>query len=147
MDFETSVKMEIYQTIVQTTQAPSAPDVARSLHRTVAEVQSAFQRLSEKRLLVLEPVDSSRIRMAPPFSGVETRHTTVVDGKSYFANCAWDALGVAAALHRDANIFSSCADCGEAMTFLVRDGAPLPQACAVHFAVPAAQWFDNIIYT
>ena len=70
VDFDTSVKMEIYQTIVQTTQAPSAPAVARSLQRPVAEVQAAFLRLSEKRLLVLEPVDSSRIRMAPPFSGV-----------------------------------------------------------------------------
>ena len=147
MDFDTTVKMEIYQTIVQTTQAPSAPAVARSLQRPVAEVQAAFLRLSEKRLLVLEPVDSSRIRMAPPFSGVETPHSVVMDGKSYFANCAWDALGVAVALHHDADIFSSCADCGEAMTFLVRDGTPLPQACAVHFAVPAAHWFDNIIHT
>jgi len=57
------------------------------------------------------------------------------------------ALGVAAALHDDADVATTCGDCGEAMSLEVRDGAPLPQDCAIHFAVPAAHWWDDIVYT
>ena len=147
MDFDTVIKLDIYETIAETAKAPSSSEVAASLSFPIEEVEAAFQRLYQKRLLVLEPGDASRIRMAPPFSGIETQHKTVIDGKTYFANCAWDALGIAAALHRDADIESSCADCGESMSFQVRNGNTVHQECAVHFAVPAAHWWDDIIYT
>ncbi|HEX6383087.1 MAG TPA: organomercurial lyase [Anaerolineae bacterium] len=141
------MKLNIYETIAATTKAPTSTQIAAALNSTVAEVEAAFQHLYQKRLLVLEPGTTSHIRMAPPFSGIETPHLVKIDGKSYYANCAWDALGVAAALHRDAGIESVCADCGEPMSFQVRDGRPLPQDCAIHFAVPAAHWWDDIIYT
>ncbi len=147
MDSDTAVKLMIYETIAKTTQAPTAPDVAAAMRKPVADVQAAFHSLAQKRLLVLEPGDPTRIRMAPPFSGIETPHTAVVDGRPYFANCAWDALGVAAALHRDADIFSTCADCGDRLAYRVCDLAPVAQECAVHFAVPAARWWDDIIFT
>lgn len=147
LDFDTAVKLNIYETIAATTRVPAANEVAAALGRPVAEIEAAFQRLQQKRLLVLEPGAAGRIRMAPPFSGVPTPHVTRIEDKSYFANCAWDALGIAAALRKDADVFSVCADCGAALTFEVRSHKPVPRACAVHFAVPAAQWWDDIIYT
>ncbi len=42
--------------------------------------------------------------MAWPFSGVETLFQVSVSDKTYFANCAWDSLGIPAALHTDAEI-------------------------------------------
>jgi hypothetical protein len=33
------------------------------------------------------------------------------------------------------------------MNVVVRDGMPKPTPCVVHFAVPAAHWWDDIIYT
>jgi len=147
MDFDTVVKLNIYETIATTTNVPTSAQVAAALNRTVDEIEAAFQHLYQKRLLVLEPGTASRIRMAPPFSGVKTPHAVKIDDKTYYANCAWDALGVAAALHRDADIESICGDCGQPMSFQVRDGRPLPQACVIHFAVPAARWWNDIIYT
>jgi len=146
MDFEIAVKFNIYDTIVETTKAPTVAEVAKVLDSSVDEVREAFNKLCEKRLLVLE-ADSDKIRMAPPFSGVETLFRVKVGRKSYFANCVWDALGVAAALHDDGDVATTCGDCGEAMSLEVRDGAPLPQDCAIHFAVPAAHWWDDIVYT
>ncbi len=146
MDFEIVVKLNIYETIVETTTAPTVAEVAKVLDSSVDEVKEAFNKLCEKRLLVLED-DSDKIRMAPPFSGVETPLRVKVGRKSYFANCVWDALGVAAALHDDGDVATTCGDCGEAMSLEVRDGAPLPQDCAIHFAVPAAHWWDDIVYT
>jgi alkylmercury lyase-like protein len=147
MDFDTSVKLKIYEMVARTTRMPASIDIALLIGSSIADVEQAFQRLYEKRLLVLEPGTSSRIRMAPPFSGIETEHRVKIEDKLYFANCAWDAFGVAAALKRDADIESTCADCGELLTFQIREEKPLPQEGVVHFAVPAAQWWRDIIYT
>ena len=147
MDFTTTVKLNIYETIAQTTQAPSTAEVATALNSPLEDVQDAFARLAQKRLLVPEPGDPSRIRMAPPFSGIKTMHLVQIAGKDYYANCAWDAFGIAAALGQDAAILSTCPDCGESLSYQIRDGRPLPQESVVHFAVPAAQWWQDIIYT
>jgi len=147
MDFDTTVKLSIYQSIAETTQTPTSAGVAATLGSSIPEVEAAFQQLAQKRLLVLEPGDPSRIRMAPPFSGIETQHKVKIAGKSYFANCAWDAFGIAAALHQDAGIISTCDDCGQSLSYEIKDGQPLSQEAAVHFAVPAAQWWQDIIHT
>ena len=147
MDFDTTVKLEIYKTIAATTRPPVPATVAAALQCSVQEIEAAYQRLYQKRLLVLAPGSAARILMAPPFAGIETPHVTTVQGKDYFANCAWDAFGIAAALQSDADIVSACGDCGEPLAFHIRNGKPVPQAGVVHFAVPAAQWWDDIIYT
>ncbi|MDX1435950.1 MAG: organomercurial lyase [Anaerolineales bacterium] len=147
MNFNTQVKLNIYETIAQTASPPSSAEVAVSLAAPVDRVEAAFQELAKKRLLVLEPGSSSHIRMAPPFSGVETPFKVNLETQTYYANCVWDALGVPAALHRDGVVNTSCPDCGAAMTLQIRDGKPVPQDCAVHFAVPAAHWWDDIVYT
>lgn len=147
MDFETTVKLHIYRAIAERTRTPTSMEVAAALKCSTAEVEAAFQSLYQKRLLVLEPGDASRIRMAPPFSGVETPFLVEVGGKSYYANCAWDALGVPAALHGDGDVAASDGYTNEPMALQVRDGKPVPQECVIHFAVPAARWWDDIIYT
>jgi hypothetical protein len=147
MDLDTKVKLNIYSTLERTAQAPSAADVAQALHIPTTEVEDAFERLHQKRLLVPEPGDATRIRMAPPFSGVATPFRVDVGDKTYFANCAWDALGVAAALHRDAEVHASDAFSGESIRLEVRNGQPVHEPCVIHFAVPAARWWDDIIHT
>jgi hypothetical protein len=147
IDFDTNVKLHIYKVIAETTRAPNSTEVAQALNHSTAEIEASVQRLYQKRLLVLEPGDASNIRMAPPFSGVKTPFLVEVKGKSYYANCAWDALGIPAALHSDGDVSASDGYTGEAMSLKVKDGKPVPQECVIHFAVPAAQWWDDIIYT
>jgi hypothetical protein len=146
MDLETRVKLFIYETIAQTTKAPAIGEVATALGIHVPEAEAAFRGLSGKRLLVLER-DTLQIRMAPPFSAIATPFRVVVKDKSYSANCAWDALGIAAALHGDAHVYASCGDCDEPISLEVRDGSPVTLDWVAHFAVPAAHWWDDIIYT
>ena len=113
----------------------------------MADVEAAFERLHKGRLIVPEPGNPSQIRMAPPFSGVPTPFLARVQGKAYYANCVWDALGVPAALHVDALVEASDGHSGEPMTLEVRKGRPVPRECVIHFAVPAARWWDDIIHT
>ena len=55
MDFDTKVKLHIYETIARTTQPPSTQEVAVALHAPLAEVETAFGNLHQKKLLVPEP--------------------------------------------------------------------------------------------
>jgi hypothetical protein len=147
MDFDTTVKLNIYDTLARTAHAPTTFEVAQVLAVPVDDVQAAFHRLHQKRLLVPEPGDPSRIRMAPPFSGVETPFRVNIQDRLSFANCAWDALGIPAALHQDAVVEASDGHTGEPITLEVRNARPVDQPCVIHFAVPAARWWEDIIYT
>src|SRR2546423_15707774 len=127
MDFDTAVKMNIYETIARTSQVPTSVDVAESLSTSPEEVAAALERLHKKRLLVPEPGNPSRIRMAPPFSGVETPFRVKVQDKTYYANCAWDALGIAAALQAEALIEAEDGQSGQPMQLEVRHEQPVPE--------------------
>jgi hypothetical protein len=86
--------------------------------------------------------------MLNPFSAVETPHRVEADGRSWWANCAWDALGIPAALHVDGHVESACPDCGERLELEVRDGELAGGAdLLVHFVVPARHWWDDIVFT
>src|SRR5262245_35961216 len=141
MDFDTSVKLEIYRTLARTGAAPTTSDVARALGVTGDEASAAFARLHAKRLMVPEPGDPSRIRMAPPFSGIPTAFRVRSGGTAYYANCVWDALGIPAALHQDAIVDARDGHTGEPMTLEVRGDGAVPTPCVAHFAVPAALWW------
>lgn len=147
MDFETEVKTAVYRMVAASGEMPDAAAVAAALGVPEGRVVDAFAALAGRRLLVLEPGDPARIRMASPFSGVETAFRVLSGGVSYWANCSWDALGVAAALGRDAVVEAADGHSGEPIELEVRDGRPLPVPCVAHFAVPAARWWDDIIHT
>jgi alkylmercury lyase-like protein len=146
-DFETAVKMQIYSTLAETGAAPGSQEVAGALDVPPAAVEDAFRALQARRLLVPEPGDPSRIRMAPPFSGIRTPFRVLARGRIYYANCVWDALGIPAALHASGRVAASDGQTGEAMELEVRDGTVVARSCAVHFAVPAARWWDDIVHT
>jgi hypothetical protein len=108
-------------------------------------VLAGWRRLHEAHALVLD--DSGELRMANPFSAVPTRHRVRAAGRSWWANCAWDAFGICAALHVDGRVESSCPDCGEALAVELRDGRPDDESLVFHCLVPAARWWDDIVFT
>ena len=98
MEFDVDLKLTIYRFIAEMARVPTIAELAPVVKATAAEVREGYQRLYANRVLVLDP-DGETIRMAPPFSGVPTPHRVRTGGKEYYANCAWDALGILAALH------------------------------------------------
>jgi hypothetical protein len=85
--------------------------------------------------------------MANPFSAVPTRFRVHAGGRSWFANCAWDAFGICAALDVDGEIQTSCPDCGEAIEVSVVDRRPDDENLLFHCLVPARAWWDDIVFT
>jgi DNA-binding transcriptional MocR family regulator len=146
-ELDTKVKLAVYRITAESGTVPSSRELARAIELTEDEVRASFARLHAKRLLVPEPADPSRIRMAPPFSGIPTAFPVDANGKRYFANCAWDAYGIAAALHSDAVIPASDGHTGEPLTLEVRKNQPVLKPYVAHFAVPAAHWWDDIVFT
>src|SRR5215813_12804845 len=107
MSLDTQTKLAIYRHFAETGQRPSLQDVAERVRADSGSIREVYTRLRQQRVLVLEP-DGESIRMAPPFSGVPTQHVVETTERSYFANCAWDSLGIPAALHVPAVVHSRC---------------------------------------
>jgi hypothetical protein len=146
MDFETTTKMAIYRHFAECGTPPSPEDVAERIGTGVDDVIETYPRLRAQRVLALED-DGTSIRMAPPFSGVTTQHVVDVDGTRYFGNCAWDALGIPAALRRPGVVHSRCEQSGEPLDLDVGADGPGPCGWLFHCVVPAAHWWDDIVFT
>jgi Alkylmercury lyase len=146
MDFDTEVKLAIYRHFAETSLRPTTEEVAARIGAPVDRVLEAYPRLRAQRVLALE-ADGTSIRMAPPFSGVRTQHVSEIDGKRYFANCAWDALGIPAAFHHPATVHSSCGESGEPLRLEIALDGPEPSSWLFHCLVPAAKWWDDIVFT
>jgi hypothetical protein len=56
-------------------------------------------------------------------------------------------LGIPAALHQDGVIHASDGHTGEPVSIEIKNGNPVPVQCIAHFAVPAALWWRDIIFT
>mgnify|MGYP001450346251 CR=1 FL=1 len=146
MDLDLEVKLAVYHHFAASGVRPSAAQIAERVKADVVSVRGAFGRLRAQRVLVLE-ADGESIRMAPPFSGVPTQHVVTADGISYFANCAWDALGIPAALQEPATIRSRCEQSLEPLHLEVSADGPTKSNWVFYCAVPAARWWNDIVFT
>jgi len=135
-----------YRLFVEQGRAPTAPEVAAATGRSVEEVHTGWRRLHDAHALVVSAA-GTEIRMANPFSAVPSAYRVRVAGRWWYANCAWDAFGVCAALHVDGRIETSCPDCGEPVRVEVRDRRPDDQSLLFHCLVPAARWWEDIVFT
>jgi hypothetical protein len=146
-ELDLGIRNAVYGSFVRTGNAPAPAETAAALDLVEDGVADAYARLHDAHALVLEP-GTTRIRMLNPFSVVETPHRVEAGGRSWFANCAWDALGIPGALHTDGAVSSRCPDCGETIELEVRDGELVRGGdLLVHFVVPARQWWDDIAFT
>ena len=146
MDFDTNLRQAVYQHFASTGQAPSLAHIATRVAGSEDDVRAGYARLRANRVLLLEP-DGETIRMAPPFSGVPTQHRVEVGRQAYFANCAWDALGIPAALQQEGVVHSSCGQSGAPLRLHVGRDGPEPSSWLFHCQVPAARWWADLVFT
>ena len=135
-----------YGLFVELGRAPHAAEVAERLRVNPDDVRSGWSRLHDAHALVLLP-GTQELHMANPFSAVPSAYRVQARGRWWYANCAWDAFGVCAALRSDGTIETSCPDCGEAIVVEVRDEQPVDGTLLFHCLLPAARWWDDIVFT
>ena len=144
-DDDLALRRATYRLFVELGRAPSVDEAATAVGATVDEARRGWQRLHDAHALVLHA--SGELRMANPFSAVSTAHRVLAAGRWWYASCAWDALGICAALHVDGRIETSCPDCGEPFTLDIHDARPDDESLLFHCLVPAAHWWDDIVFT
>jgi len=137
------VRLAVYRKIVEEGRPPTAPEIAGGLGVAAAEVEASLRRLADGHVLVLAP-GTPYIWMANPFSAIPTPFEVLVGDRTYFGNCIWDALGIPACLDADARIRTRCPDCSEPLSLDVRNGTLEASKGVIHFAVPAARWWEDI---
>ena len=106
---------------------------------TAALEPALLTELERLHILVLR---HGAIHMAHPFAGHhDATCVRAPDDRTWWGNCAWDGLGIVAALGlTDAHV-----DSGGVMLH-VRDGDVIGDA-RFHVAVPARHWWDDIEHT
>ena len=134
-----------YGLLVELGRAPTMPETAFASGLDDGEVVDGWQRLHDQHALVLD--DSREIRMAAPFSAVPTAFRVNAADRWWYGNCAWDAFGICAALGSDGRIETSCPDCAEPIVVEVRDERPDDETLLFHCLVPAAEWWDDVVFT
>ena len=145
-DFDLSIRYQILRFFADRCKAPEYREIA-DLHKLEPEdVRGAYHKLHEHHLVFLEP-GTDAIRMAHPFSGIPTNYRVIQGNKRWFSNCAWDSLGIPAALNIDARIEGICADDHEPIELQVKNGTVDGKGLVVYFPLPFRHWYDDLIFT
>ena len=140
------IRAFVYQYFAETTHSPRVDESASHFGLTHDEAVSAYEDLHRRHAFFLKP-GTHDILMANPFSGVETPFKVYANGKTYFANCAWDSLGIPAALLVDAAIAAVYAQSGEPIRLSVVDQQIQDSDALVHFLLPFKSWYNDLTFT
>lgn len=136
----------IYDVALTRGSVPAVSDLAAAVGRPRVEIEESLRRLAEAHVLVLQQ-ESGEILMAAPFSAVPTPFVVETPRFRAYGNCIWDALGIAAMVRSDAVVHTTCGCCGEAMQLHVEDDSLREREGIVHYAIPALQWWSDIVFT
>jgi hypothetical protein len=140
-----AVRIAVYDQFVATGSAPVLARLAERLGVRDEELAESYRRLAAQRALVLDAADD--IAMAIPFAARPTAVRVNGPGIAWWANCAFDGLGIPAMLGCDADVETACPQSGTSIVIRVRNGAPQNAVCTLHLAVPLARWWDDIGHT
>lgn len=136
----------IYSHLVDTTLPPSVDETARHFNISIEETGALYKELADHHAIFLEP-ETYTVRMAWPFSAIPTDFKVRANGKTYFANCAWDMLGIPAALHSDTTIEAVCTESNETVQLQIKNGQVSDSSPLVHFLLPFSRWYDDLVFT
>jgi hypothetical protein len=144
-NFESKLRLFIYRYFIRHGRAPLVAEMAEGLSLPIKQMKAALLGLVETHAFLLQ--ESGELWRAAPFSAVPTSFPVKIASRSWYGNCIWDALGIAAMLHKDALIQASCGCCNFEMVLTVRGGRLLRHEGIAHFAVPARDWYRDVVFT
>ena len=141
------IRHRIYAALAQGAPAPSAASLAATFGVPAPEARGALERLDAAHLLVLD-AETREVRMALPFSNVPTAYRVDGQGRSWNANCAWDALALTRLLHlREARVVDHGGVGREGRVLNVLDGELIEKDGVISVPRPAWRWWDDIVFT
>lgn len=148
----------IYKHFADTARPPGVGESAVHFNISTEEAGEYYKELNNRHAFFLEP-NTLSVRMAWPFSAVPTDFKVHANGKTYYANCAWDMLGIPVVLRCDAVMEAVCTESNETVKLEIRNGQIHAHrgvtaaedgggsSLLVHFPLPFARWYDDLTFT
>jgi hypothetical protein len=133
----TSLRIHIYDTLVATGRPPQLSSEQRQ--------QAAAMNIGKT---LLSHPQTGQVWMAGPFAAEPTQYK-VIGTATWYANCAWDMLGIPVITQERVRIETHCAHCTEPMILEASPDEP-PSSfgdAVVHFLLPARKWYEDIGFT
>jgi hypothetical protein len=143
-----ALRVFVYDTLIESGRAPDARAIGAHFGVSADDARQALRAQRIGKTLLTHP-ETGEIWMAGPFSAVPTSYRVLAGRTSWWANCAWDMLGIPVIVGQRVEVQATCTDCGDPFRTTVepRTG-PAPDAeWIVHFLVPASRWYDDIGFT
>jgi hypothetical protein len=125
---------------------PTLQELAAHFGCDEPTARAGLRALAEYHGVVLHPT-TDEIWVAHPFSAAPTTFVVRAGGKTWWGNCAWCSLGVAALAGGTATIETRIGALEAPVTIRIENGALLDTDYVVHFPIPMRQAWDNVIYT
>lgn len=126
-----------------------APDISNlevSFNCTAEVAKASLIALQEYHGVVLHP-SQDKIWVIHPFSLAPTVFTLKSARGVWWGNCAWCSLGAAALLAEDLSITTTLGGHDEQVTVHIKNGVLDRNDLFVHFPIPMANAWDNVLYT
>jgi len=140
-----ALRQLVLRSYVERASPPDLAGIARALDIDLDTARQGLQRLHDAHRLVLDAAGD--IRMAHPFSSRPMHFVVASAQQKWWGGCAWDSVGIGAALDTEVLIATTCPDCGRPHALRsAPDRAPESDAVA-HFLVPGPHWWDDVVDT
>ena len=118
-----AVRLAVYRTFADQGRPPSVTELAAQTGLPGAEVRAALGHLHQAHAIVLTPAGDA-VRMAHPFSAAPMGFVVAAEGlgpagyagdRMWWGGCAWDSLGIGAALGEPVAVRTLCPGCGRTL--------------------------------
>jgi hypothetical protein len=143
------VRLFIFEHFLEHAAPPVAEQVMNEFSLSRSAATNLLRELEAARHIALVK-GTARILMAFPFSAIATPFRVTARGRSYFANCAWDAIAFHAMLGTDVRVESFCHHCAQPIRVDMRNGHTTlvdPPESLVYLALRPTEWWSDIITT
>lgn len=141
-----ALRIFVYDEIVARGLPPKSSEIASHFGTSADIARREIGALKIGKTILPDP-KSGEIWMAGPFSSAQTPYQVVRDSRRWWANCAWDMLGIPMILKERATVTTGCTDCGSPLTVDCDPNTPPTTDAVVHFFVPARSWYEDIGFT
>ncbi len=149
MDFLPLSKISLHHVILRTLvdrgYAPTREELAAHFGVGMEDIAGALSELQDYHGVVLHP-HCQEVWLIHPFSTAPTNFLVRLEDRSWWGNCAWCSLGIAALLGGNGVCIDSSLGAEGTPVSVHVDGGRVREKLLVHFPVPMAHVWDNVIY-
>lgn len=142
---DSRLRLYVYKHLLRSERAPTVAEMSKSFACSIRAVRASLGRLSQSHAFMVQ--ENGELWRAAPFSAIPTAFPVKAGRRSWYGNCIWDALGIPAMLGQDARIGAACGCCNYEMPLDVKNGRLLQNTGVIHIAVPAKDWYKDVVFT